>query len=212
MKPKLMIDWVRDIVAASRIALTTSSYMSLLVICWAGVLTLFLLLSRSSVIVHVLTSNQYDGPGKLGFLASVYLNFFIYIASPVVFTAVIFTLLAGLNITLLIYLTRIMQRQASNKGTVGAAGALLASHVLSCGSSLLAPFFSALAGSGAYNDPGRLQVAGIFGLVLNVVGLILILRSTASVARHINGLPPVTASRLSDYLGVNLPTGSDLPI
>lgn len=180
-----MIKWLRDIALAARTVLVSPSYVALFVVFWAVVLTLFLAISRSSVLGYVLTSGQFTAVGKLRFVGEMYGNFFAYLLSPVVLTAFVFTILAAFNVTLLVYMARVMQLHAGGRGSAGAAGAMIASHVLSCGSSLLAPFFSALAGSSAYNDPGRLEVAAVFGLVLNLVGLVLLVRSTASVARHI---------------------------
>jgi hypothetical protein len=180
-----MITWLRKITAASRIVFRNRAYAWVLALAWLITLTLFLLISRSSVIVYMLLSNQFSVATKLSFMWSVYRNYFTYLASPIVFTAFVFTLLAALNITLLIYMARALQQRGSRAGSAGAAGAVIVSHVLSCGSSLLAPFFSALAGSSAYNDPGRYAVAAGFGTILNIVGLILILRSTSGVAAHI---------------------------
>ena len=195
------MSWARDITRASKLALSKPGYVGLFVASWFAVLTLFLLISRSSVLAYVLLSSQFDAAGKLSFLAQVYANFFFYVTAPIVFTAFAFTLLAALNITLLVYMARVMERRVSSKSSASAAAAVIASHVLSCGSSLLAPFFSALAGSSAYNDPGRLQVVAVFGVLLNMVGLVLILRSTAKVARHINDMPAADLPAHSDYLG-----------
>lgn len=186
------MNWLRTITTASKIAFQSKGYLGVLFLSWLAVLTLFLGLSRSSVIAYMLLNPQFSALTKLTFLWDIYRNFFAYLFSPLVFTAFLFTVLAALNITLLMYMARAMERRASAKGSLGAAGAVIASHVLSCGSSLLAPFFSALAGSSAYNDPTRLQIAGLFGLTLNLVGLILITRSTTSVARHIASMRPVT--------------------
>ena len=195
-----MITWIRNITTASKVVFRDKGYFGVLALSWVITLTLFLLISRSSVLAYVLLGGQFDAAGKLTFMAQIYTNFFAYIASPIVFTAFVFTALAALNVTLLVYMTRKMQRRVSGKGSLGAAGAVIMSHVLSCGSSLLAPFFSALAGSSAYNDPGRLQVAAVFGVFLNLVGLVLILRSTAGVARHINEMHVEYPTVHSDYL------------
>jgi len=186
-----MITWLRNIIAASKITFRNKAYAGVFAASWLITLTLFLLISRSSVIVYVLLSPQYTLLMKLVFYGDIYRNFFAYLAMPIVYTAFAFTLLAALNITLLIYMARAMQQQGSRRGSAGAAGAVIASHVLSCGSSLLAPFFSALAGSNAYSDPGRYAVAAAFGIILNLVGLILILRSSSGVARHILHAPPL---------------------
>ena len=86
---------------------------------------------------------------------------------------------------MLIHLLRNRQSvRLKNVGGAGSVAAIVGSHCIACGGSLLAPFISVIAGSGAFFSAARINTAITISVLINVIAIILIVRSTLKVASH----------------------------
>lgn len=151
---------------------------------WFITLSFFLWVTKVNLLAYILTQSGLNAAGKAIFILGAYVNFFSYIASPVALTSLIFSVLAAINITLLIYFAEGAQRTGAVKGNAGALVAVVGSHCLTCGGSLAAPIITALAGTGTYFSAERFATGQILASGANILGIVLMLYSIRGVVRR----------------------------
>ncbi len=160
-----------------------------LIAIWMATLGMFLWVSSVNLWVYVLSTPSLTVSGKLGLLLSVFPNFAATLPAPLPLSILAFSLVAALNFLLIF---RVIQgRSRHSLAAQGGSAALVAvgSHCITCGGSLLvAPLVSLLAGSGDYLSASRSLAAQSLALAVNVVGIIILLRSMRGLVRE-TGVP-----------------------
>lgn len=168
-------------------------YVLLLFFNWFLALWLFVYITNLNLFYYVWISSGWTLPEKLSFMISSFTSIITSLSNLVMLSIFIFSFFAALNITMLIHLLRNRQGiRLKNVGGAGSVAALVGSHCIACGGSLLAPFISVVAGSGAFFSAARINTAITISVLINVVAIILITRSTLKVASH-------TAMLMSNY-------------
>lgn len=169
-------------------------YFSIFLLLWFITISLFLWMININLLAYILSSPVLTPVGKLDFIIDAYVSSF-NISSPVNLTRFIFSFLLAINLTLLVFLWRVgKQRLGAVKSNSGALVALVGSHCIACGTSLVAPLITALAGSGAYFSAERFAATQLLAAGANFLGIILMAWSIKGVVRHI------TAGRLVDTI------------
>ncbi len=166
--------------------LSTRSYLWRFLVIWFATVTVFIWLININLLAYILSSPVLDAAGKLNFIAGAYVNYFKYLNNPVALSSVVFSLLVAINFTLLIYLWWERKRRSNIiKSNAGAFAAMLGSHCISCGTSLIAPLITAVAGPGAYFSAERANAGILLATAANVLGIALVLWSIHKVTGHI---------------------------
>ena len=169
-----------------RKVLSDKSYFWRFLLVWFATVTVFIWLININLLAYILSSTVLDAAGKLSFIASAYANYFRYVNNPVALSSVIFSLLVAINFTLLIYAWREGKRRSNMlKTNTGAFVAMLGSHCISCGTSLVAPLITAIVGPSAYFSAERLNAGIIIATAANVLGISLVLWSIYKVSGRI---------------------------
>ncbi|HSH55473.1 MAG TPA: hypothetical protein VK983_01445 [Candidatus Limnocylindrales bacterium] len=172
--------------AVIRQVLGSKPYLLRFVLIWFATVTVFIWLININLLAYILTSPVLGAAGKLSFIASAYANYFKYLNNPVALSSVIFSLLVALNFTLLIYLWREGKRKSKMvKSNAGAFVAMLGSHCISCGTSLVAPLITAVAGPSTYFSVERANAGILLATAANTLGIALVLWSIHKIVGRI---------------------------
>ena len=171
--------------------LTDRKYFFVFLAVWFLTVTLFIWLINVNLLTFILSSTNLSTDAKLSFIASAYANYFRYFANPVALSSIIFSFLAAINFTLLIYLWREGSKQSNlRRLNSGAFVAMLGSHCISCGTSLVAPLVTALAGSGAFISAQRATTSLVIATLANLIGITLITWSIRKITATLITLKP----------------------
>lgn len=172
--------------AATKQVLSSRPYLIRFMLFWFATITVFIWLVNINLLAYILSSPVLSASGKVAFIGSAYVNYFKYLDNPAALSSVIFSLLAALNFTLLLYAWREGKRRSNmSKSDAGAFTAMIGSHCISCGTSLVAPLVTAVAGSGAYFSAERANAGIMLATAANILGIALVLWSIHKVARRI---------------------------
>lgn len=175
--------------AASRHIFSSRAYVARFFLLWFATITVFIWLININLLAYILKSPALSPGGKLVFIGNAYVNYFKYLDNPVALSSVIFSLLVALNFTLLLYLWKERKRRNSIvKNNAGVFAAMIGSHCISCGTSLVAPLITAVAGSGAYFSAERANAGILLATTANVIGIALVLWSIQKVSKGIQRL------------------------
>lgn len=167
--------------------LAKPAYFILFLVFWFLTVTVFIWLLNINLLSYILASPDLSSGAKLSFVTGAYANYFRYFTNPAALSSIVFSLLAAANFTLLFYLWRRGSRIANNaKLNSGALAAMLGSHCISCGTSLLAPVLTALTGSGgAFISAQRANTSLAIATLANLIGVALIVWSIRKVSTSI---------------------------
>lgn len=154
------------------------------ILVWWLTLSFFLWVTKVNLLVYILSQSSLNQVNKLVFIIGVYVSLFTYIANPVALTSLIFSLLAATNITLLIHFAKLAKQADVARVNAGALVAVIGSHCLSCGGSLVAPIIAAIAGTGTYLSAERFTAGQFLATGANILGIILMLYSIRGVVRR----------------------------
>lgn len=166
--------------------LRNKRYLLYFFLLWFVTVTVFIWLININLLAYVLNSPDLTTTVKIGFISSSYVNYFKYLNNPVALSSVIFSVLVAVNFTLLIFLWK-EGKQRSNlaRSNAGAFAAMIGSHCISCGTSLVAPLITAFAGSGAFLSAERATTSIVIATGANILGIIIILWSIKGVVKRI---------------------------
>lgn len=171
-------------------------YLIRFLLLWFATVTIFIWLINVNLLAYILSSPALDIAGKLEFISSAYVNYFKYLDNPVALSSVIFSLLVALNFTLLVFLWREgKRRNAMATSNAGAFTAMIGSHCISYGTSLVAPLITAVAGPSAYFSAERANAGQLLATAANVLGICIVLWSIHYVAKRIRETG-IVASRI----------------
>lgn len=165
-------------------------YSRYFLLIWFITVSVFLWLVNIDLLAYILSSPVLTFIGKIDFIIEAYLNFF-KIDNSISLSRAIFSFLLAINLTLLVFLWRVgKQRLGIVKSNSGALLAMVGSHCVACGTSLVAPLITALAGSGAYFSAERFAATQLIATGANAFGIILVAWSIRGVIKRIttNGL------------------------
>lgn len=163
-----------------------------LALSWMATLGLFLWIASPNLYAYMLSNSRLAVLEKISFVLSVYPNFFNTLSSPLSVSILILTFVAALNFVIIFEVSRVNRSRRAARQGGGAVTAMLVSHGLSCGSSLLvAPLVTALAGSGNYFSGSRSLVAQTLGLLVNIVAILILARSLRKIAGELTVLQTV---------------------
>lgn len=124
---------------------------------------------------------NYPISDKLSYFFSGYTNSALYFfRDPVVFTRVVFSVLAGINIGLYVFIRKHQQPITVRKGLGGFGVALLASGCVACGISILSPLVAGVS-AGAAVTIGR-----AVGSIGNIIGIGLMIYLTNGFGKRIS--------------------------
>jgi len=151
---------------------------------WLATLWSFFYITNLGLFNEILNNSQLSGYEKFSFLLESFTNIFRFITDPKVLSVVVFSLIAAINLKLMWAVIKRRQRRGLAGSSVGSGVALIGSHCLACGGSLLAPFITTLAGSGAYFSSARITTAIYLSIVINLVGVVVIGFATVRLARQ----------------------------
>ena len=144
------------------------------------VLSVLIWFFNFDTLLYVVGLPNYAIGDKSSFFLSAYTNSILYFfRDPVVFTRVIFSLLAGVTIALYFFIRQHQQTTVERKGFSGLVVALLASGCVACGTSILSPLLS---GVGAAAAATLGEVIGTLG---NLLGIILMLFAINGFSKRI---------------------------
>ncbi|HSH56214.1 MAG TPA: hypothetical protein VK983_05330 [Candidatus Limnocylindrales bacterium] len=147
----------------------------------AAVISLGLLvwLFTFDTLLYVLTLPDYPMGDKLNFLISPYANSISYFFSdPVVAARLVFSILAGINIALYLFIRKHEASVTGRKGLSGFLIALIGSGCVACGTSILSPL---LVGVGAGASAVIGAAVSTFGYV---IGILLMLYSINGLSKR----------------------------
>lgn len=162
-------------------------YFVIFLLFWFLTVTLFIWLLNINLLTYILSSPDLSAGAKVSFVTESYANYFRYFTNPAALSSIVFSLLAAINFTLLFYLWRQGSRTSNNnKLNSGAFAAMLGSHCISCGTSLLAPLITALTGSGAFISAQRATASLIIATLANLIGVALIIWSIRKISISIS--------------------------
>lgn len=165
--------------------LKTRPYFRYFLLLWFITTSIFLWLVNLNLLAYIASSPVLTPFGKIDFIFDTYTSFFT-LDNPVSLSRLIFSLLLAINLTLLVFLWRAgKQRLGVVKSNSGALVAMIGSHCIACGTSLVAPLVTALAGSGAYLSAERFAATQLLATGANVLGIILIAWSIKGIVRRI---------------------------
>lgn len=165
----------------------TRPYLRYFLLLWFITISIFLWLVNLNLLAYILSSPVLTPLGKVDFIFDTYFSFFTF-DNPVSLSRLIFSLLLAINLTLLVFLWRAgKQRLGVVKSNSGALIAMIGSHCVACGTSLVAPLVTALAGSGAYLSAERFAATQLLATGANILGIILIVWSIRGVTKRIRG-------------------------
>lgn len=166
--------------------LSSRTYLFRFLLLWFATITVFIWLININLLAYILSSPVLTAGGKIAFIANAYANYFKYLDNPVALSSVIFSLLVALNFTMLMYLWKEgKRRDAMAKSNAGAFVAMIGSHCVSCGTSLVAPLITAVAGSGAYFSAERANAGLLLATAANVLGIALVMWSVHRLTKRI---------------------------
>lgn len=160
-------------------------YFRYFLILWFLTITTFLWLINVNLLIYILSQPVLTVFGKLQFIASTYRSFFIF-TNPIALSRFVFSLLLAINLTLLLFAwfaTR--QRKGMISSNSGSLAAMVGSHCISCGTSLVAPLITVLSGSGAYFSAERASSTVLLATGANILGIILVTWSIKGIAARI---------------------------
>jgi hypothetical protein len=161
--------------------LSMPAYAMVAILSGLTVLGVLVWLFSFDTLLYVLTLSNYPASEKVNYFLSPYANSFGYFfRDPVVASRLIFSVLAGINIALYIYIRKHEEATAIRKGLGGFAVALIGSGCIACGTSLLSPL---LVGVGA--GAGAIMGAAVstFGFL---VGIMLMLYSINGFGKQVS--------------------------
>lgn len=161
---------------------------------WITVLWLFTYLLNLNLFGYIFANTALSFVDKLAFVFQSFANTFANLDNPRSLSLAVFSFLATVNILLMVRLFRERRSKAGLTKTGSATVvALIGSHCVACGGSLLAPFITALAGSGSVFSSARITTGIIVSTLINIVGIVLITRSTIQLVRRSQSFVPITA-------------------
>lgn len=148
----------------------------------SGLLVLGLLIwfFNFDTLLYIASLPNYQLSDKLSYFFSGYTNSALYFfRDPVTFTRVIFSLLAGVNIALYVFIRKHQQPVTVRKGLGGFGVAVVASGCVACGTSILSPLVAgASAGAAA-------TIGSTVGSIGNIIGIGLMLYSANGFGKRI---------------------------
>lgn len=155
---------------------------------WFIAITVFLWLININLLVYILTTPVLRLMEKLDFIFDAYINFF-KLDNPVSLSRAVFSLLLAINLTMIVFLWRAgKQRPNLMKSNSGALLVIVGSSCVACGTSIIAPLVTAVAGTGSYLSAERFAATQLIATGANVLGIIFALWSINSLAKRILAL------------------------
>jgi len=153
---------------------------------WLVTLWIFFYVTNISLFSEILQNPVLSVFDKISFLLNSFSNIFRYLDDPRVLSIVIFSFIAAVNFILMwaVFKRRKNAARSSVSSAVGSGAALIGSHCIACGGSLVAPFITTLAGSGAFFSAARVNTAIIISVTVNIVGIIVIGLATRKMIRQ----------------------------
>lgn len=148
---------------------------------WLAILSVIILIPNVGLIYEILF-NQVTLPimRRIAFVFSLYSNTFRFILEPVMLTTVLLSVVLALNFLMIRF---VRKRNTVVRGRLSGTVAMLAgSHCVACGSSLLAPMFSLIGGTGAYLSGDRYLRLQLLSIGLNVLAMYIAIRSMKKAA------------------------------
>lgn len=172
---------MRRLLRAISIILSTPGEKARLYCYWLAILSVIILIPNVGLIYEVL-ANQVTLPmvRRIAFVFSLYSNTFRFILEPVMLTTVLLSVVLALNFLVIRF---VRKRNAVAHGRFSGTVAMLAgSHCVACGSSLLAPLFSLIGGTGAYLSGDRYLRLQLLSIGLNLLAMYIAVRSMKKAA------------------------------
>lgn len=161
-------------------------YFRYYLLIWFITVTIFIWLININLLAYIVSSPDLTATGKIGFIASAYVNYFKYLTNPTALTSVIFSLLVSINFTLILYLWKEAKLKNNTAGSnAGAFVAMIGSHCVSCGTSLFAPLVTAVAGSSTFLSAERANASLFLTTAANLLGIALVTWSIRKVTKNI---------------------------
>ena len=153
---------------------------------WLVTLWLFFYILNIDLFTSIVQNPTLSVSDKLGFLIDSFTNLFRYLNDPRVMSTMVFSLIAAINFILMWAVFRRKQKvsKSSMSSAVGSGAALIGSHCIACGGSLIAPFITTLVGSGAIYSAERVNAAIFISVVINIIGIIIIGLATRKLIRQ----------------------------
>lgn len=149
-------------------------------------LWIFFYITNITLFSEVLGNPVLSAYDKFDFLLDSFLNIFRYMDDPRVLSIIIFSFIAAVNFILMwaVFKRKEDRAKSSISSTVGSGAALIGSHCIACGGSLIAPFITTLAGSGAFFSTARVNTGIFISVLVNIVGIIVIGFATRKMIRQ----------------------------
>lgn len=165
--------------------LKRKAYFRYLLLLWFSSVSIFLWLVNINLLAYILVSPVLSVADKLDIIFNVYISFFT-INDLFTLSRVVLSLLVAVNFTLMVFLWKAgRQRSVVVKNNSGALVAMIGSHCVACGTSLLAPLVTALAGSGTYLSSERFAATQLLATGVNILAIVLVIWSAEGIARRI---------------------------
>ncbi|HIA91611.1 TPA: hypothetical protein EYO12_00655 [Candidatus Saccharibacteria bacterium] len=151
---------------------------------WIGTLWIFQYATSFSLFSHILTNNALNIFEKLSFFLDSITNLFRYSSDPRAASIIVFSFIAAINFFLMVRAYRNKQAIKNKRaGTASTLGALIGTHCVACGGSLLAPLVTTIAGSGAYFSSSRIQTGIFISVFINAIAIVFITKATIKMAK-----------------------------
>ena len=162
--------------------LAEPAYTALAAVLFIPVLWIFTYIAQLGAFAHVLTL-EIPLWSRLLYVAESALGLFARMDDPLAVSLIVFSVLATLNIVLLVARYRRGRSARPSASSTGAASiAVIGGHCVACGSSLLTPLITALAGSGLFVGVASEDITFWTTFTVNVVALGLVLHATLRLA------------------------------
>ncbi len=138
---------------------------------------ILLWLFNLGLLAYVLFRSPFSIVEKLGFIFSVYTSVFSNFDTPQAIVLVLFSVLFGMNLTMLIFIlySRGKVVKESKKTGLSLVLAIIASGCAACGTSILTPLLVSIGASGS------LALSRNLGIIISYLSLLLVLYSIYSL-------------------------------
>jgi hypothetical protein len=148
-------------------------------------LWLFVYLTSLDLFGAVIAQSDIGLSGKLSFILGSVRNILTNLSDPRALSIFLFSLIATVNLMLMFrVISRKRKIKQSKLTAVGGVGAMIGSHCIACGGSFIAPLVTTIAGSGAYFSSARINTAITISVMINVIAMLVVGRTTLKLARQ----------------------------
>ena len=152
---------------------------------WLFMLWLFVYLTSLDLFGAIWTNGALGFFDKISFMIDSVMNVLSNLSDPRALSIFVFSFVSTVNLLLMWQTYRRRQQAKNNKlAAAGSIGALIGSHCIACGGSLIAPLITTLAGSSAFFSAERVNTAITMSVTINIIAIVVVGWATLKLAKQ----------------------------